>query len=180
MSDQRVYVLLLYQLPVIRTGWNPVETPVKDYPRQPAGFVLLLILAIGATLAILDDRLLALSAGDAAMSELQQAIGQPDVPPGTWLKYARKLEQASRFDHAAAAYRKVLESEPFNRQARLSAATCLARAGKSAELLAFVDECVRMDPKLSLDIFDRPEVQPYMSDPRLAALAKEAQVQSMD
>lgn len=153
---------------------------MKHHPQQPATFVLLLTLALGLLLAMLDNHLLAVSENDAALLELEQAIGQPDVQPATWLKYAKTLEQASRFDHAAMAYRKVLEVEQHNRQARLSAATCLARARQADVLLAFVDESVRVDPKMAVDIFDRPEIQPYMSDPRMATLAKEAQFQSMD
>ena len=150
-----------------------------QHSRKPAAVILLLMLGL-STLLVLDRRTLARGADDTELAALQLAIAQPDAKTQTWLKYAQKLQAVGQPRHAAMAYRRVLAAEPYNRIARLNGAICLAKAGQADDFYTFMHDTVLIDPKLAVDVFERPEAQAFLSEPRFQALSREAQVQSMD
>src|SRR4029079_4178269 len=93
-------------------------------PRIPAIATLLLVLA-GGVFFLMTLRKDA-AASDAQLAALQQAIAQPDAPAETWIRYADKLFAMGQHARAAVAYRRVLEGDPYNKQARLQCAMSLA------------------------------------------------------
>jgi tetratricopeptide (TPR) repeat protein len=115
-----------------------------------------------------------------SLAELEQAIACPDATTDTWLRYAQCLEDARRYDHAAAAYQRVLESDPYGRVANLHCAAVLALAGDGDRLLAFLTKLTQLDPRLALDVFARPELRPFLKEARFDQAHKQAVVQSMD
>jgi hypothetical protein len=117
---------------------------------------------------------------DAQLAELQHAVAAPDAPPATRLRYAEKLQQLGQFSRAAVAYRRVLDGDPYNRDARLQCALSLARLGTPEEVFSFLRATLLLDPRLTLHILGRPEVGTYLADARFQALRKEAVAQSLD
>ena len=74
----------------------------------------------------------------------------------------------------------MLENDPYNRQARLQCASCLASAGNSDAFYAFLRSTLLVDPKLTLNILGRPEVGGYLGEERFVVLQKDAVAQSLD
>src|SRR5262249_55195062 len=97
-------------------------------PRIPAIATLLLVLAAGILFLISLRK--GGGAGDAQLAVLQQAITQPDAPTEAWVRYADKLFELGQHARAAVAYRRVLEGDPYNKQARLQCAMSLAALGR--------------------------------------------------
>jgi tetratricopeptide (TPR) repeat protein len=113
---------------------------------------------------------------------LEKAIAGGENRPETWCAYAQRLTETSppRFAQAALAYRKVLEKDPYHRQARVGCALALAQAWNADELHAFLRELIYSEPKLAVDLFDRPECRAYLAKERFVSLQKEARAQAMD
>jgi tetratricopeptide (TPR) repeat protein len=130
---------------------------MKQHARKPAIFAILLTAGLG--LAALSGSGVLARRGDAAGSmpqlELQIAAGKADA--ATWQHYGDALRDVKRYSHAAAAYRKALELEPDRREARVSAALVLGQAGDADGFFAMVQELSVSDPKLAVDVMDRPE-----------------------
>lgn len=118
--------------------------------------------------------------GAATLDELEIAVSAPDATPQTWLLYGQRLGENGRYRHAAVAYHKFLESEPYHREARFQYALALARANETEDLFTFLRDLVFAEPKLAVDLLDRRECQAYLSEPRFQSLQREARVQAMD
>ncbi|MFA7238199.1 MAG: tetratricopeptide repeat protein [Phycisphaeraceae bacterium] len=150
------------------------------YSRKPA--ILILALAAVAGYAILTRASSASpDTNDApALADLQILIAQSDAGPDLWRQYAHRLQQLKQYPHAAQAYQRVLQFDPYDRPAKLQCASVLALAGNPDELASFMKQVISLDPKLAADIFTRPELQTYLTQPAFLALNTEARVQSMD
>ena len=150
-----------------------------QYSRKPA--LLIIVLAIAGGGWLLTRGVSAAHTNDApTLSDLQIMIAQPDASPDLWRQYARRLQQAEQYTHAARGYQRVLQFEQYDRQAKLQCASVLALAGNAKKLAAFMKQVIGLNPKLAVDIFTRPELQTYLALPRFVALNTEARVQSMD
>ncbi|NQU11871.1 hypothetical protein HQ590_13840 [bacterium] len=147
--------------------------------RKPAAAILLATLLAG-TVYVWNTHGYSGSAQGPALAELEQAIAHPDAGPDIWLRYAQRLQQAHRFDHAALAYERVLESDPYSRVGNLQCAAALARLGDVDRLYAFVSNLTRLDPRLALDVFGRPELQAFHQADRFQQLHQLAIAQSLD
>ena len=88
--------------------------------------------------------------------------------------------EARRFDDAASAYKKVLEKESGNRNAKTGVAIALARAKNEEEFYKFMSDLTYSDAKMAMDIFDRGECQAWLSQTRFKTLQHEARAQAMD
>ena len=115
-----------------------------------------------------------------ALTELEQAIANPDASTETWLLYAQRLQQEQRFDHAAMAYQRVLETDPDSRTANLQCAAALAQLGDADRLHGFLSHLTQLDPRLAQDVFGRPELQRYLKQSRFQSLLNQARIQSLD
>jgi len=111
---------------------------------------------------------------------LQQAIMQSDATSETWIRYADKLFELGQHARAAVAYRRVLEGDPYNKQARLQCAMSLAALGRPDDFFTFLKATLLVDPRLTLNIMGRPEASSYLAEGRFQALQKEAVAQSLD
>ena len=147
--------------------------------RKPAAAVLLATLVAGCAYIVTTTRASHPSASP-ALAQLEVAIADPDASAETWLAYAQQLQQAGRRTHAIAAYQRVLEADPFCRTANLQCASALAQAGDADCFHTFMSKLLLLDPRLTQDIFGRPESQRYLTEDRFQSLLSQARVQSMD
>ena len=151
---------------------------MNHYRRLPAIVVLVASLALAIAYARPWQAAGATSGSD--LRSLEHTIAAGKATTQTWLAYGQALDTAGQYARAAMAYEKVLESEPYHRPARFARARSLAKAGDRDGLLPYLQIQLHVEPKLVAELLDRPELSPYLSDPRFAALQKEARAQAMD
>jgi tetratricopeptide (TPR) repeat protein len=147
-------------------------------PRIPAIATLFLVLTVG--IFFLYGLRKTSGATDAQLAELQHAVAAPNATATTWMQYAGKLQELGQYPRAAIAYRRVLEGDPYNRDARLNCALCLAKIGNADECFTFLRATLLLDPRLTLHILGRPEVGGFLADARWQTLKKDAVAQSLD
>ncbi|MBI4026962.1 MAG: hypothetical protein HY360_18400 [Verrucomicrobia bacterium] len=107
-------------------------------------------------------------------------ITDPEATTETWMVYAQRLSQEKRFSHAAMAYQRVLETDPYNRIANVGCASSLALTGDPERFFAFMNHLLLIEPRLILDILGRPEATPFLAAEKFQALKTEAFAQSLD
>ncbi len=93
---------------------------------------------------------------------------------------AEELRKNLRYREAATAYAKVIEREPYRREARFQHAWCLAAAGERDAFYGVMQDLVISEAKLSVDLLDSTVAKAWLSEPRFAALVREAHAQAMD
>jgi tetratricopeptide (TPR) repeat protein len=151
---------------------------MNRYHRLPSFLVLLIVVGAGSLYMHRYGR--ANGNGGRGLEALEKIIQKGKADKETWFSYAEALSDAGKYDRAAQAFKKVLELEPSHRQAKVGCALSLAQATKTDELYSYVKDLVFSEPKLAMDLLERPELSTYMSDARFAALQKEAKAQAMD
>jgi tetratricopeptide (TPR) repeat protein len=155
-----------------------------QYPRIPALIALAVTVALGVTFFwLISAQGDAMSSSDARHSTLEQlelVIASSTADAATWFFYGERLREAGRFTHAAQAYKKVLETEPYHREARFHCALSLAQAGDADKFMEFMDDVTRNFAKMAVDIFERREVAGYLSQPRFQEMRRDAQNLAMD
>jgi hypothetical protein len=52
--------------------------------------------------------------------------------------------------------------------------------GGGDRLASFLTHLIQLDPRLALDVFGRPEIQPHLRQERFQALLNQAKIQSLD
>ncbi len=147
-------------------------------PRLPAIAVILSVSVAGGLFLGFSRRGASPDAGE--LAKLQAAAAAPDARPADWQHYADKLRQLKQPARAAVAYQRALEGDPYNRDARLACATCLAQAGDADPFYAFMRSTLLVDPKLTLSVLGRPEAAAYMTADRFQTLHRDAVAQSLD
>jgi len=164
---------------LVRLGRVIYVIMMMRHRRLPAIGVLVVMIAVGAIYVRSWGR--GASGGGSSLAEMEKQIGRGrNVPAATWSNYAQKLMEAKRFGDAASAYKKVLEKEPANRNAKTGAAIALAKAQNEEEFYKFMSDLTYSDAKLAMDIFDRGECQAWLSQTRFKTLQHEARAQAMD
>jgi tetratricopeptide (TPR) repeat protein len=154
-------------------------TPIIQCSRRPAAAVLLATGLIG----LVYLRVTTAESPDVevpGLPQLEVAIADADAGLEVWQLYAQRLQQAGRLAHAAAAYQRVLEFDPFHHTANLQCAIVLAQRGDADVLYEFMSRLLLADPRLTQDILGRPVAQRYLSADRFQSLLAQARVQSMD
>ncbi len=156
-----------------------------QHPRIPALVALAVTLALGSFFFWLgsakSNATPNFSASrQASIEQLELAIANSTADATTWFFYGERLRETGRFSHAAQAYRKVLETEPYHREARFHCALSLAQSGNGDEFFAFMDDVTRNFAKMAVDIFERREVAQYLSQQRFQEMRREAQNLAMD
>jgi tetratricopeptide (TPR) repeat protein len=147
--------------------------------RKPA-IVILAASLLAAGAYVRGTRAEADHENSSSLRELEVAIANPDAGLETWLLYAQRLQEDRRFAHAAMAYQRVLESDPYSRTANLQCALAYALAGDAAGLHAFVTHLLLIDPRLAVDILTRPETQPFQTAESFQRLLTQARAQALD
>jgi tetratricopeptide (TPR) repeat protein len=146
--------------------------------RIPALIALLIVFAAG--IFFLRTATKDASAQAAELTRLQLIIARPDAKPGDWFEYARHLRDAEQYTRAVAAYQRVLEIDPYHHDARLQCACCYGLLGNPDDLLRFMKSSLLVDPKLTLNLYERPEIASFINDSRFKSLKNDAIAQSMD
>jgi hypothetical protein len=150
---------------------------MMQYSRKPALLILVLLLAGGAPLFWKSANA---TAASSALMQFERKIAAGSATRETWLSYGDCLMDASRFAPAAAAYHKVLDIEPFNRQGRIGYALALARANDSDALYLFLHQLAVQDPKLTIQLLERREFQGIAGQPPFPTVYQEAKAQAAD
>ena len=156
---------------------------MRRYRRMPAAIILAVIGVLGVGYVLAWDRVERIwkkSPGEQSVSALEKKIADGDKSAGTWMAYGEALAKAKDYARAAVAYKEVIRLEPVRKDAKFQCAVCLAQAGKADELHDYMKELVVAEPKLAMEILDRPEAQKFVSEERFAQLKVEARNQAMD
>ena len=151
-----------------------------QYARLPAIVTLLLILGPGAIFFLCSRQSDASYADSSQLAKLQTAISAKDPKPSDWLAYAQTLQNLKRYGDASWAFAELLKLEPGNRQARLQGAVCVALTKNSGDFATIVEQTIKADPRLAVDLLRRPEAQPYLASEKFQELQRTAQAQAMD
>lgn len=151
---------------------------VNRHNRIPA--LLILVLAACAGAAYLRQANRAANQPRPALEVLEKKIADGTADKKDWHDYAVALAQQGKFPQATQAYRKVIELEPFNRQAKIDYVVTLANAGDKDGLGHYLKDLVYAEAKLALELFERKELKPFLADPAFENLQKEARAQAMD
>jgi tetratricopeptide (TPR) repeat protein len=161
-----------------------------QYPRTPAAVILAVAVGLSISYALVSDKSAATQdatghsprslSQNASIGELELAIATRTADARTWFLYGQRLLGAKRYAHAAEAYKKALELEPYLRDARFNCGLALAQAGKADVFLAFVNDLLLQNPKLTVDVLERCECQPYLAQPGFQLLLKDARNRAMD
>jgi hypothetical protein len=154
------------------------------YARWPAALVLLTSLLFAGAYAI-NTRKGASSAMGTGGTPLDMAGSEKSIAAGhadsrTWFAYAEQLRADGKSKLAADAYLRVLEKEPYQREARFWVAVCLADSAHAPQLEAYMEQLALSEAKLAVEVFQRRELAPYMSLPRMSALFDQAKDQARD
>lgn len=154
------------------------------YARGPAALVLMASLALAGAYAMSGlrgaspDPAASGSSADVVGRERSIVAGRADA--GTWFAYAEQLRAEGKPAMAADAYQRVLEKEPYHREARFWTAVCLAESANTQRLEKYMEKLVSGEAKLAVEIFQRRELAPHMSSPRMSALLEQARDQARD
>jgi hypothetical protein len=149
--------------------------------RIPA--ILVLILSVGTIVLYLRSGVDVEGARENSAQSLESMelrIAAGESSPELWFAYGQRLASEARHAAAAAAYAQVLASEPYHREARFGRSMALAQAGESDPFFAYMRDLVYSEPRLAVEVFDRPEVQRYRADGRFRPLHREAHIQALD
>jgi hypothetical protein len=150
---------------------------------MPAMIILAAIGLLGAGYVLAWDRVERIwkkTGGPQSVAALEKKIADGDKSAGTWMAYGEALGKAKEYGRGAAAYKEVIKLEPMRKDAKFQCAVCLANAGRSDELHEFLKDLVVNEPKLAMQVLDRPDVQKYVGEERFAGLKEEARNQAMD
>ena len=150
---------------------------------MPAMMILAAIALLGAGYVLAWDRVERIwkkTGGPQSVAELEKKIANGDKSPATWMAYGEALGKAKEYGRAAGAYKEVIKIEPLRKDAKFQCALCLANASRADELHDFLKDMVVNEPKLAMEVLDRPEVQKYVAEERFAGLKAEAKNQAMD
>jgi tetratricopeptide (TPR) repeat protein len=160
---------------------------MNQYPRKPALIVLLVATVLGVVYVSAWGKIeklwkkqpdaQSLEAMEANIAELEK---KGTVPAATWSAYANALMNAKEYSKAAAAFKEVLSVEPFQHDAKFQCGLALAMGGDADGFYDFQKNLIYSEPKLAVDIFDRPETQGFRKEKRFADLVNEAKNQAMD
>jgi hypothetical protein len=155
---------------------------VNRHNRIPALTILLVAAFAGGAYLVRANR--AAGKPREGLAALEAKIKEGNAGKADWLNYAMALKDEQRHAQAALAFRQVLELEPYNRQVKIEYVVALANANDKAGLGNYLKDLVYAEAKLSLELFERKELKPFLADPvvgpQFEALQKEARAQAMD
>ena len=154
---------------------------MSRHPRQPATLILALAVLLGLGYVSFSKGARSYySLQQATLEQLERAVAAPQPQPQAWWLYGQRLSEHGRHRHAAAAYARFLETTPYHREGRFRCGLALAQAGDADAFFAFARDLAYTEPKLAVDLLDRPESRPHLAQPRFQALAQDARLHAMD
>jgi len=152
---------------------------MRRYSRKPAAFILLAACLLAGVWAGRRAMVRA-QAPMPSLRQLELAVTSAEASPTLWLAYAQRLQEAGRFAHAVAAYRKVLDEDPISRPARVGCAVALASDSQLPALRTFLVDLLNHDPALTLEVLQLPPCRRCLGDAATAALQDDARLHLMD
>lgn len=162
------------------TGTNTI----KHHRVGPALILAAFGLAGTILLRTADSASVVAAAADAdpaaLKAQLEQRIGHGRADAALWRQYGDCLSRLKDPSGAAAAYAKVLEQDPMNRDVRFLHAVALASAGHADPFYGAVSDLILDDPRLTCEVLDRPESHAYLTSARFRRLRDEARAQAID
>src|SRR5690349_17596008 len=105
---------------------------IQQRSRIPALMMLLALMAFSVGM-VFARRGSASVVQNSQLAALKAVVAKPDVKWETWLKYGQALESTKDYPNAIIAYKKVLETDPYQTDARWHSALCLGSALKDTE-----------------------------------------------
>lgn len=111
--------------------------------------------------------------------ELERTVTKTDDSK-VWMQYARALDSRGRYQHAAQAYQKIRQLEPYNNRARYQCAIALARSDDEDAYFRYMQNLVLTYPQMAAELFAQPEGRRFLTQERFRALAGEARAQAVD
>lgn len=155
------------------------KSTLHHHHRLPA-ILILAAGAVGGGVYFATARPTGAATQAGTLEEIERRIAKGEADESLWFAYGQRLDEAARFADAAKAYQNVLDKNPESRRALLARAIALAGARQSDELHAHLSDLALDEPKLVLDLLDRPECRAYLTEGRFQKLQKEARAQAMD
>ncbi len=151
---------------------------------MPALLILLITLVVGAGYLTSWGKHLTLreimGASDGALADIEATIQTGKPTAATWRDYGNLLLARQRYVDAADAMKRAMELDAADQDLRVQYGLALA-AGKNRDgFLEFMGSFVFSEPKLAMDLFERPECRGYLNDPAFAPLYKDAKGQAVD
>lgn len=153
------------------------------YSRKPAIVALLFSAGLGISALAATGQFRAPVHMTGNLDSLERAIASGKSDCGTWMAYAQALQQQHSFAHAGAAYERALSLQPAVEEApglRFNAVLCLGEAGDPEKFFPFFSHLATTDPKLAVDVLERPELATMRADSRWNAIAATARAQAAD
>ncbi len=144
---------------------------------------MLVLICAAALLALLGGPRPSSGADPAnwSLSQLQAAIAEDQTATcAVWMALGNRLTEHRQYSHAADAFERALRKDPRLRDARVGRAIALAALADNERLMAYLRQLLLSEPKLTEDLFERPEFQPYLQRPEFRAIKDEAHLQAMD
>jgi len=153
---------------------------MTQHARKPAIFTLIAAIACSAALLAATGQFKNHATANLSIEELEQDIAAGKNDADTWHSYGDALRANKRHAHAAAAYQRTLDHEPDRVQARFNAALSLAQANQADQFFDFFNRIIVFNPKLAVDLLERPELAPMHTDARWSPTASLAHSQAAD
>jgi tetratricopeptide (TPR) repeat protein len=162
----------------------PVQrTTMTRYSRKPAAITLILTLAAGLSAFAATGQFRNKGEGGATIDQLERELASGKTDVGTWTAYGDALRGQKQFAHAAAAYQRALEMHPSVddlQKLRFTTALCLGQAGDADKFFVFFTHLTLTDPKLAVDLLERPELATLRQDSRWGPASASARSQASD
>lgn len=155
----------------------------SKHSRTAPALLLAAGIAAGLSLVIRDRLARRAEAGgdpEERLAALQRQAAERETDCGVWLAYARALLAAGRHEHAAQAFRRALDLNPFAEEAQEGLAIALAEANDLDALYDYLGQWVLTDARLALRLFHHPAIARHTADSRHARLLAEARSQAVD
>lgn len=156
---------------------------MNQHSRKSSGIALVATLAVGLTALAATGQFHRSQSANGSIDQLERAISSGHGDVTTWAAYGAALQEQKRFDHAAQAYQRALDLQPdpgVVQKIRFNAGLSLGQAADPDKFFDFFSHLTTTDPKLAVDLLERPELAPMRKDARWGPAANAARAQAAD
>ena len=156
---------------------------MNQHSRKTSGIALVVSLAAGLSALAATGQFHRGDGVKGSLDQLERTISAGHGDVATWAAYGSALQGEKRFDHAAQAYQRALDLQPDPadvQKIRFNAALSLGQAGDPDKFFSFFTHLTTTDPKLAVDLLERPELTAMHSDARWGPAASSARAQAAD
>ena len=152
---------------------------MSRHPRLPAIFAAIVVGVLGLGILAGTGQFRSTDLSGTSLAALEKRVmGSKDAT--LWCAYGDKLRSVGSFASAAKAYQRALEFRPELISARVNTALALGLSNDADAFYAYFNRLTAINPKLAVDLLDRPELAAMRSDPRWEMAASNAREQAQD